>query len=275
MKKQIYTLMLALCCCVFIINAAAGTIPAERQKPRLVDEAGLLESSRAAVLLEKLDEISRRQKCDVAVVTVNSLEGKRSDAYADDFYDYNGYGMGPGYDGILLLVCVEDRDWAITTYGFAIPAFTDAGQAYMAEQFKPDLSAGNYSEAFGRFAELCDEFLTQARNSAPFDNGNLPDSAAPFSLKSFLNLLPLALIIGIIASLVITSAMKSKLKSVRSQAAARNYLREGSLKITRSSDVFLYKTVSKTVRASSSSGGGSGIHRSSSGRSHGGSRGKF
>jgi len=272
-KKQIYA-VIALICFVLLTNAAAAqSIPDERQKPRLVDEAGVLENFQADVLLEKLDEISKRQRCDVAVVAVNSLEGKSSEAYADDFYDYNGYGMGPGYDGILFLVCTKDRDWAITTYGFAIPAFTDAGQAYMAKQFRPDLSGGNYFGAFERFAELCDEFLTQARNGAPYDIGHLPDSVAPFSLQSFLNLLPLTLIIGIAASFIITSALKSKLKSVRSQAAAQNYLREGSLKITQSKDVFLYKTVSKKARASSS--GGSSTHRSSSGRRHGGSRGKF
>jgi uncharacterized protein len=245
----------------------------------LVDEAGLLTQAQADGLLKKLDEISERQKCDVAVVTVNSLDGKTSEAYADDFYDYNGYGMGSGYDGILLLISMEDRDWAITTHGFGIPAFTDAGQEYMVSQFRPYLSDGNYADAFSRFAELCDGFLTAAKAGNSYDIGNLPNSVKPFSLKAFLNTLPITIIVGIILSFIITSLMKSTLKSVRRQAAAKNYLRNGSLNITESRDVFLYTTVSKVKSkdsdSSSGSGGGSSTHSSSSGRSHGGSSGKF
>ena len=36
----------------------------------------------------------------LAVVTVNSLEGKTAEAYADDYYDYNGYGYGENDDGL-------------------------------------------------------------------------------------------------------------------------------------------------------------------------------
>ncbi|WP_313340186.1 hypothetical protein [Sedimentibacter sp.] len=43
-----------------------------------------------------------------------------------------------------------------------------------------------------------------------------------------------------------------------------------------SKDIFLYATVSKTkIQKAQSSSSGSSTHRSSSGRSHGGSRGKF
>lgn len=84
-------------------------------------------------LLSKLDEISERQKCDVAVVTVEGLEGKTPEAYADDFYDYNGYGYGEERDGIIFLISMEERKWQISTCGFGITAFTDAGQEYMAD----------------------------------------------------------------------------------------------------------------------------------------------
>ena len=280
MKKSKKSICAAVFVCIFLLaaTASAQTIPAERLLPRLVDGAGLLTEAEAAELLEKLDEISERQKCDVAVVTVDSLEGKRSDAYADDFYDYNGYGYGPGHNGILLLVCMGERDWAISTHGFAVPAFTDAGQEYMADWFAPELRAGSYRRAFDLFAQLCDEFLTRAKDGAPYDIGRMPDTVMPFSFASFKNLLPFSLAVGVVLSLVITSAMKAKLKSVRSQPAAGSYLRAGSLNITESRDVFLYKTVSKRARSTSSGGGGRGgssTRISSSGRTHGGSRGKF
>ena len=41
--------------------------------------------------------------------------GKTAEAYADDYYDYNGYGYGENDDGLLLLVSMGEREWAITT----------------------------------------------------------------------------------------------------------------------------------------------------------------
>ena len=106
-----------------------AVLPDQRLKPRLTDDADLLTSSEEKQLLAKLDEISERQEMDVVVVTTDSLEGKTAEAYADDFFDYNGFGYGPMGSGVLLLVSMEDRDWAISTSGDGIEAFTDAGQA--------------------------------------------------------------------------------------------------------------------------------------------------
>ena len=58
-----------------------------------------------------------------------------------------------------------DRNWAIATHGYAIEAFTDAGQEYIMEQVKPYLSDGDYNEAFQMFAMECDDFIMQADES--------------------------------------------------------------------------------------------------------------
>lgn len=248
-----------------------SSIPQQRLLPRLIDQADLLTDSEEDALLTQLNEISERQQCDVAVVTVLSLEGKTSSAYADDFYDYNGYGMGNNDDGILLLISMQDRDWAITTHGFAITAFTDQGQKYMVDRFKNDLSKGNYSDAFEEFATLCDQFITQAKTGEPYDSGNLPDK--------FLNIIVvvIVLLIGFASSSLIMLPMKKKLKNVHRQESATDYIKAGSVNITQASEHFLYHTISKTRRNNNSGSGSSGssIHVSSSGRSHGGSSGKF
>ena len=112
-KKKIWCCLFSLLWMFVLIFPVMASeipdIPTERQKPLLVDEAGLLSEEESSTLINKLEEISQRQKNEVAVVTVNSLEGKTAEAYADDYYDYNGYGYGENDDGLLLLVSMGER----------------------------------------------------------------------------------------------------------------------------------------------------------------------
>lgn len=231
--------------------------------PLLTDEADLLTSTEAASLEQKLADISNRQGVDIVVVTVDSTDGADPMDYADDWFDYNDYRS----DGILLLVSMENRDWYISTTGYGITAVTDAGLEYISDQFIPLLSDGDYAEAFNTFAQLCDQFITQAKTGDPYDSHNLPRE--PFNVV--LHLL-IAIVIGFIVALIATGSMKSKLKTVHQQVKADDYVLPGSLQLTGSRDLFLYTHVTKTERPQS---GGSSTHRSSSGTTHGGGGGKF
>lgn len=260
MKKRFFAALLALVLCLCV---AAPVLAAEEKLPLVVDSADLLSPSEEAALLSRLNEISQRQQMDVVVVTADTLNGKSPRAYADDFYDYNGY----AYDGVLLLVSMEDREWWISTCGYGITAFTDAGIDYLGEQIQPEFSDGNYAEAFDIFAQQCDAFITQARSGDPYDSHNLPKE--PFSVA--VNLV-ICLVIGLVAALIVTGIMRAKLKSVRSKHEAADYVRPGFMQVTEARDFFLYRQVHRTPRPRD---GGSSTHRSSSGRSHGGGGGRF
>ena len=64
--------------------------------------------------------------------------------------------------------------------------------------------------------------------------------------------------IGFALSAVIMFGVRSKLKSVRRVHNACNYVRSGSFRVTNRRDAFLFSNISKTPRAQSNSGGGSG-----------------
>ena len=258
--KKICVMMLVLLLCISVVTP----VFAQEAMPRLVDQADLLTDAQEASLLSKLDAISTKQGMDVVVVTANTLEGKSPTAYADDFYDYNGYSE----DGILLLVSMEDRDWWISTAGYGITAFTDAGIEYLGNRFVPSLSDGDYAGAFEIYADTCDGFITQAKSGDPYDTHNLPKEPFDFILN-----LGICLVIGLLIGAVSTAIMKSQLKSVRSQSGAANYVKTGSLNVTHRQDLFLYRDVKRTEKPKDS--GGSSTHTSSSGRSHGGGGGKF
>lgn len=275
MKKIISMLTLTIIL-VFTTGVTAfadsyGIIPETRQLPRLVDSSNLLSSSEQTDLMKKLDEISERQKFDVAIVTVDSLDGKSPQDYADDFYDYNGFGQGVNKDGVLLLICLNTRDWYISTRGYGITAITDYGRERMSDSFVPELTDGNYDKAFDIYAELCDDYVTEAKSGTPYDYNHKPKGP----LQPFKKI-GISLLVGVVIGFISVTIMKSNLKSVHKNDKAANYVQNGSMLINQSNDIYLYRTVTRRRRESSSSGhGGSRTHTSSSGASHGGGGGKF
>lgn len=240
---------------------------------RLQDLADLLSEEEEQTILASLDEVSERQKLEIVIVTTNTLEGKDVVVYADDFYDECNFGYGPDKDGILLLISMEDRDCYISTCGYGITAFTDAGIERIRLKMTNDLSEGDYAAAFETFIQSCDEFIHQARTDKPYDVDNLPEH----SMATFWHLL-FSIPVGLIIAACTVMGMEKKMKNVRFQPSAKSYVREGSLNVTQEQDVFLYHTVTKVERPKdndSGSGGGSSTHTSSSGQTHGGGGGKF
>lgn len=269
MKKGLFAVFFAL------LLAALPLLPVyAADLPRLVDDAGLLSDDEEMALLGTLDEISERQQVDVVVVTVDSLEGCSAMEYADDFYDYYGYGFGEQEDGILFLISMEERDWYISTTGYGITAVTDAGLSYMSERFIDDLSDGDYAAAFTTYAKLCDDYITQANTGEPYDVDNLPKE--PFW---FAGNLVITFGFGFLIALIATGIMRGKLKTVYSRPEADSYVRSGSMHITRQNDLFLYRHIDRREKpeesSSDGSSGGSSTHTSSSGTTHGGGGGKF
>ena len=137
--------------------------------------ADLLTYEEESELLETLNEISERQKMDIVLITSEDMDGYSDiQEYADDLYDYCDYGYGANRDGLLLLISMAERDWYISTCGYGITAFTDAGISYLGSAMKEDLSSGNYASAFYTYASECDQMITMAREGQPFSKKDLP-----------------------------------------------------------------------------------------------------
>ena len=242
---------------------------------RMNDSADLLTEDEDNELEASLEELSVRQNFDVTIATIESLESvdyTSMEAYADDLYDFRQFSYGADRDGVLLLVSKGDRKWHISTCGYGITAFTDAGIQYLGEQMRPFMAEGDYAAAFRTFIQWTDDYVTAAREGHPYDVKNLPrEPLSPMYLF-------LALGIGLVLAGVIVSVMKSQLRSVAFQENAASYVREGSMNLTNQRDLFLYRDVQRTERpkeTDSGDSGGSSTHTSSSGTTHGGGGGSF
>ena len=259
-----FFLAVLLCLCICIPAAAEGDLP------RLWDEDGLLSETQQQEVLALLDEISERQQADFVVVTAITLGGKSPMEYADDFYDEHHYAD----DGVLLLICMEDRDWWISTKGFGITALTDRRIDQISDAFLSDLSNGDYASAFETFAQKSDAYFTRAKNSgtAEYDE---TDSGSRGAFQPIRRIL-ICFGIGFVIALIVTGVMRGKLKSVRFQPKADDYLKEGSMQLTENRDLFLYSHLDRRAKPKDNgSSGGSSTHVSSSGSTHGGGGGKF
>lgn len=254
---------------------------------RVVDNAGLLSDYEEDELELMIQNIIGEYNFDVVIVTTDTNEGKSVVDFADDFYDYNWYGIGENYDGILFLLSMEERDWYISTHGYGITVFTDYGISRMGDLILSYLSDGDYYEAFTQFLYNVEDYITVALEGNPYDS-YYSDYDYDYNYRYDLNyyiyeygktILVIFFVCAIVALLIVLG-MKSKMNTVRFRQHAHDYIATDSLAILKQSDLFLYSRTSKTRRETSSSssgkgGGGSSTHKSSSGRTHGGGGGKF
>lgn len=279
MKKRFFTLALAL----FFVLSITLPVCAESgdgfNSPyaRLQDDAALLSSDEYNEVLSRLDELCERQSFDVVIHTTEDMDGYSSVvAYADDYYDYNGYGYGEDRDGIILVVAMNTRDLYISTCGFGITAFTDYGIDTLLDDVKGYFSDGDYYGGFCSFISEADEYITSAKNGSPYDinDGDYYYSSERSGFFNFTWLMA-SLIMGLVCALIIVGTMKAQLKTVRPAIAAGSYVRKDSIKVKSERDIYLYRNVSRTEIVRESSSGGSSTHVSSSGTTHGGGGTKF
>ena len=243
MKHKLICLIL----CLLLLPSLFLSVGAEQQY--VIDNADLMSSSEEAALEEKAQALRQEYGMDVVILTVDSLDGKRPQDYADDYYDYNGYAD----DGVLFLLSMEERDWYISTKGNAIYALTDYGIQQVGESALPYLKNGDYYGAFDAFLAALPTYFSAYNDGTPID-GTVPTSGDYYH------------------------GMRACMNTKRPQRSAGSYLNDSSYHLRTNRDLFLYSNVTKTriqQESSSSGGGGSSVHTSSSGSTHGGGGGKF
>ncbi len=268
----------------FVVSASSDvlwdsyTVPESRQKARILDNANLLTDDEEADIMAKLDSASAEWKCNLAILTVNSYTGYIQD-FADDYFDYNGFGTDYNNNGILFMLSMDTREWAISTSGKGIEAFTDYGQEKLMDEMLPYLSEGNYYNAFSTFIDVSEDFLEKYSEGTPVDY----DSNYNYrSADQILGYIPISLIIGLITALFPILYMRSQLENVHMKPNASGYQSHQGINMRMHQDRFVRRVVThRPIPQDTNSGrggshsGGSSIHTSSSGHSHGGSHGHF
>lgn len=248
----------------FSVSSAAG-------KKSVIDDAGLIKASDEKKLDKKIKNI-QKDKFDVVILTVKSLDGKSAQDYADDYYDNNDYGLDNEKSGVLFLVSKGDRKYHISTKGAGIKAFTDYGIGRIKEEIKPYLSDGDYFNACDEFLNITKDFVKAYKDGTPYDTDN------PYNEEiDYVILEVIALVIAFVIALISVGIMRLRMNTAKPKGTAMEYIKKGSFKLTSEKDIFMYSTVTKTAKPkdNDNSAGGSTTHVSSSGSEHGGGGGSF
>ena len=268
MKKWIL-IFLALLLCLPL--TALATIPGEEEfapeNRQLIDKADLLTYEEEASLRRELQEASEELGTELAVVTMQSLGEYDIDWFLNTLYDEGGYGYGSSRSGVLLLICMQTREYRILSNGYAGDTIGDYEIDRIGDAFVSDLSAGNYYDAFETFTSECRDFLTGNYDDYyDYDyDDDYSDYGEPLAPETKL---VICLVIGLVVSGIVMFVLYRQLKSVRKQPGANAYIRPGSLQLTQVGDYYMYRHVSRTAKPQNngSHGGDGGSRHSGGGR---------
>ena len=231
---------------------------------RVIDEADLLTDAEEQALDAKIAAIEKAHRVRILVGTLPDTHGQVLGKVANNVVD-----RIPGENGtIVLLLATKNRDFYVSTDNKMRARITDGkGVDYLAGEFLPDLKENKYAAAFTAFAATTDKMLTYYEEEGePYDPGDA------FSLLTF----AIALGCAALLALFIYYELINCAGNVTRKAEADAYLDQGSFRLTRNEDNFLYTTITRTKKAKEeSSSGGSNITTSSSDSSHGGGGGKY
>jgi uncharacterized protein len=125
--------------------ALADDIKKIRPAGYVTDQAGILQSQTKTQLEALCAELEQKTGAQMAIITVNSLDGNDIETYAVDLYKQLGVGSKKSNEGVLLLVSPNDRKYRIEIGYGGEPVVTDARAGDAGRLMVPYFRRGDYS----------------------------------------------------------------------------------------------------------------------------------
>ena len=254
------------------VKKAALATPKVDASEKVYDFAELLTESEETSLYNQINTFINNYNMDMAVVTIKTNNKSSARDYADDFYDYNEFGIGSTFDGILFLIDMDNREMWISTTGQAIIMYDDYRIDKILDETYKYISQKDYYNCAKAFVEKSSSYALAGK---PSSNSNYKiDKNGDYVRVNKESSFPIfgIIVFSLIASSIFVGIACFMHKTIRKATQAKHYLVKDSFNLTKKEDRFVTSHTSKVYDppSSSSSSGGSSTHRSSSGRSHGG-----
>ena len=298
--KKIKGIMICLLICAFLVMGSmavwADQTGAVSGQPRVFDQAGLFSETEIIQLEEKIAQCRKSTKMDVVIVSAYADGERSAEEYADDYYDYGGFGVGKKASGVLLLYYMDGPgqpggECYISTTGTMINMLTDERIESILDDVYGDLGNRDFAGATEHFLEDVKAYVKEGVESGQYtydrDTGEI---VRYHSIRLYE--VAIAMVIAGISAGSVCLDIKKRYAMKQSSREVSN-----SLQAYRADCAFHFsvagdKMVNKYVRSvpiprnTSSGSGGRGhsgsnsagrstIHTSSSGSSHGGGGRRF
>lgn len=272
--RRLALLTLVIVAAGLLLSGPAPVAAASAQASLVKDLGNLFSAAEETQLAQEAAALGAQYKMDIVIVTTLDTGGKTSRAYADDYFDYNGYGVGPDRDGILFLIDYDNREAYVSTSGSGIRYLTDQ----RIEQILDAVIDGGLKG--GRNYDAARAFLTKTAGflAAGIPSGQYNEPERPRSITFIEGLIGLLSAGGTGLGFFATTRYNYKGHPRPNVFEFRgNSL--VSLGVQADNLVNTYVSTRHIPPPSSSSGGGSSgrssTHTSSSGRTHGGGGRRF
>jgi len=246
---------------IFVSLSAPAVLTAQ---DRVVDNAGILSAGEKQGLRNKIAELSSKYNFDLVIVTEKSIGGVNPANYAVNFYESKGYGSGPNRDGCIFLQVENTREIEVRATGKGESILNSYAKNKVLDTAANLLKTNNSYAAYYSFLNNMELFLSLDEKGGRRYN---------FFYQWNYLLVAIAWAIAFLIGFLVVHSWKLQMNTALKQTQANAYIIQGSLNFTQKTDRFLYSTVTKTARQTSSSGGGrsgGGRVMSSSGRSFSG-----
>ena len=249
-----------------VTDVVGETAESQTQEPTgadmnyIFDLSDQLSYEEWAELEARAADISQRHGCGVYAAFVDDFTeyGGGNDVYKTTYQLYHAseLGMGADRDGIIILLSMDDRDYAMFVYGdHAEYAFDRYGQKELEDAFLGYFGDNDWYGGVSHYLDTCDEYLTRAEEGKPVRKNTLP-----------------IYIIVVAASCAIAGGiclmLKWQMKTVHKKAEANEYVAAGGLNLTKQYDRYTHTTETRrkihddsdsdSGTSSCSGGGGSG-----------------
>lgn len=266
MKKKI-TLSLLLALCLVLSLGGMALASSQITMPHVTDAVGLLSNEEIMALEQQAGQIEDSYGCAPYILVVEDFR-----VYEDtmdifeagmNLYERWELGHGPEKNGLLLILSMAERDYALVTYGSVTHrAFTDYGQDALCEQFLDNFRNDDWAGGFRDYLDGCAWLLEQAKNGTPYDVDTAPKGFSP-----------LILVIPLVLALAVCLVLTAQMKTAKRKTEAGDYMVQGGAEMRVVQDIFTHRTVTRQVIQSENKGGGGGTTINARGFS--GKSGKF
>lgn len=298
--KKIKGILICLLICTFLVMGSmavwADQTGAVSGQPRVFDQAGLFSETEIIQLEEKIAQCRKSTKMDVVIVSAYADGERSAEEYADDYYDYGGFGVGKKASGVLLLYYMDGPgqpggECYISTAGTMINMLTDERIESILDDVYGNLGNRDFAGATEHFLEDVKVYVKEGVESGQYTYDRDTGEIIRYHSIRLYEVAIAMVIAGILAGSVCLDikkryAMKQSSREVSNSLQA--YRADCAFHFSVAGDKMINKYVRSIPIPRNTSGGSGGrghsgsssagrstIHTSSSGSSHGGGGRRF